>query len=150
MAAATNSAPLASIRLITGGLPERLPLWLVGWSCFYAAGTAREFASPVRQGGDTFTVMTFNSWVGDYRRGFCSRDHERHGWIENRLRAADPDVLCLQEVLESEMETWCVCSRCARGARGRGGEWAGGVLEEREGGGVSVQAVCSTSERVAG
>ena len=52
----------------------------------------------------TVRVLTFNSWVGDARRGFCSRDSERLGWISKQLRAANVDVLCLQEVLEANMQ----------------------------------------------
>ena len=53
-----------------------------------------------------FRVLTFNSWVGDYRRGYCSRDTERLGWMSRQLRDADPDVLCLQEVLEADTQRW--------------------------------------------
>jgi hypothetical protein len=60
-------------------------------------------------GAASVRVLTFNSWVGDARRGFCSRDAERLSWIAKQLRAADVDVLCLQEVLEAEMQQVCVC-----------------------------------------
>ena len=51
-------------------------------------------------------VLTFNTWVGDYRRGYFSRDSQRLRWIEAQIRAADADVLCLQEVLESDSQQW--------------------------------------------
>jgi len=51
-------------------------------------------------------VVTFNTWVGDARRGFCSRDTERLTWIERQLREVNADVMCLQEVLESDLQAW--------------------------------------------
>ena len=51
-------------------------------------------------------MLTFNTWVGDYRRGFASRDHERLRWIEASIRREDPDVIALQEVLEADLERW--------------------------------------------
>lgn len=54
----------------------------------------------------TFRVLTLNTWVGDYRRGYASRDTERLRWIESQVRAVDADVLCLQEVLESDAQRW--------------------------------------------
>ena len=53
-----------------------------------------------------FRVLTLNTWVGDYRRGYCSRDAERLRWMESQVRGADADVLCLQEVLEADMQRW--------------------------------------------
>jgi len=69
--------------------------------------TARSDAcavTPTSSTASTVRVLTFNSWVGDARRGFCSRDSERLGWIAKQLRAANVDVLCLQEVLEADMQ----------------------------------------------
>lgn len=60
--------------------------------------------TPASSSASTARVLTFNSWVGDARRGFCSRDSERLGWIAKQLRAANVDVLCLQEVLEADMQ----------------------------------------------
>jgi endonuclease/exonuclease/phosphatase family metal-dependent hydrolase len=54
----------------------------------------------------SFKVLTINTWVGDKRRGFLSQDSERLGWLEEQLRAADADIVCLQEVLELEVQLW--------------------------------------------
>ena len=53
-----------------------------------------------------FSVLTLNAWIGDRRRGFCSQDAERRSWIARQLREADPDVMCLQEVLEGSVQAW--------------------------------------------
>ena len=36
-----------------------------------SSGHQRRMAVP------SFRVLTLNTWVGDYRRGYCSRDAER-------------------------------------------------------------------------
>eukprot|EP01043_Picozoa_sp_COSAG02_P000950 COSAG02_NODE_19_length_53976_cov_37.338512_32_plen_340_part_00 len=51
-------------------------------------------------------VLTLNTWLGDYRRGYASRDLQRLRWIEAQVRAVDADVLCLQEVMESDAQQW--------------------------------------------
>ena len=55
---------------------------------------------------DLIRVLTFNTWVGDYRRGYASRDLQRLRWVEAQIRSVDADVLCLQEVLESDSQRW--------------------------------------------
>lgn len=77
------------------------------WRAFAGARPSHERdAISMGDGNSTFSVLTLNTWVGDERRGYCSQDTERRGWIARQLREADPDVMCLQEVLELSVQTW--------------------------------------------
>jgi endonuclease/exonuclease/phosphatase family metal-dependent hydrolase len=77
------------------------------WRAFAGARPSHERdAISMGDGNSTFSVLTLNTWVGDERRGYCSQDTERRGWIARQLREADPDVMCLQEVLELPVQTW--------------------------------------------
>jgi endonuclease/exonuclease/phosphatase family metal-dependent hydrolase len=73
-----------------------------------AAAASRKEKNPTQQQQQQqqVRVLTFNSWVGDYRRGYYSRDTERQGWVKEQLRLVDADVICLQEVLEADTQLW--------------------------------------------
>ena len=51
-----------------------------------SSATRRRMASSSAK----FRVLTLNTWVGDYRRGYASRDTERLRWIESQVRAVPP------------------------------------------------------------